>query len=134
MYKCKHFLIQEIVPKHIYDKWGDKAWMFCDEQLAVSLDQVREYAGPCLINNWHTGGKFQWRGMRTKECPEYSELSMHTYFKAADVTPLTKTVEEVRAYVLANPVKFPYITGIELEVSWFHFDCRNTDQYYQFKK
>lgn len=58
MYKCKHFKIQELVSPIVYNQWGDKAWMFFDEDVLQDLDTIREtYGSPIIINNWATGLK-----------------------------------------------------------------------------
>ena len=58
MHKCKHFKIQELVSPIVYSQWGDKAWMFFDEDVLQDLDTIREtYGSPIIINNWATGLK-----------------------------------------------------------------------------
>ena len=58
MYKCKHFKIQELVSPIVYSQWGDKAWMFFDEDVLQDLDTIREtYGSPIIINDWAKGLK-----------------------------------------------------------------------------
>lgn len=58
VYRCTHFSIKELVSPIVYNKWGDKAWMFFDEDVLQDLDTIREtYGSPIIINNWATGLK-----------------------------------------------------------------------------
>lgn len=126
MYQCRHFDIQELVPPHIYEAMGDKAWELLDERSLITIDALRDHFGPIIINDWHSGGNRKWSGLRTPASPYYSETSQHSYGRAFDCLFLQVSIEKVRQEVLrTRAVKFPYITGIELNVSWFHFDVRN---------
>jgi len=126
MYQCRHFVIQELVDPEIYKKRGNKAWELLDERALITLDALRDKFGPICVNNWHTGGKRKWSGLRTAESPYYSPTSQHSFGRAFDCVPLALDVESLRSQVIRDRQKnFPYITGIELGVSWFHFDVRN---------
>lgn len=58
MYRCVFFDIKELVSPIVYNKWGNQAWMFFDEQVLKDLDYIREtYKSPIIINNWNTGLK-----------------------------------------------------------------------------
>lgn len=127
MYKCKHFIIQELVPEHIYDKRGDKAWELLDQRALITLDALRERFGYTTVNNWSMGGNREWSGLRTYNSPYFSETSQHSFGRAFDCIFQGRIAEDVRQYILANPKEFPYITSVELGTSWLHFDVRNTD-------
>lgn len=135
MYKCKYFKIQELVPEHVYAARGEKAWYLLDDRALKTLDKLRETFGPLICNSWSWGGNRKWSGLRTPESQYYSPYSQHTYGRAFDLISSQKTAEELREYVLNNQEEFPYIRGIELEVSWLHFDVGNrpTDSIYTFK-
>lgn len=122
---CKHFTIEELVPEHVYDKYGlARAKLLLDNQLLITLDQLREYFGACTINDWLWGGKFQESGFRDADCKHYSPTSQHSFGRAADCKFEFATAEEVRETVLEKKILFPYITFIEDGVNWFHFDVR----------
>ena len=127
MYKCKHFEIHELVPPHIYEKRGEKAWELLDERALITLDALRDRFGVATVNNYKFGGTRLWSGLRTPDSPYYSETSQHSLGKAFDVVFKYVQAEEVREFILNNRDLFPHVTGLELDVSWLHFDVRNTN-------
>ena len=128
MYKCEYFKIQELVPEHVYNERGDKAWELLDDRGLITLDCLHDAYGTMTVNNWMWGGSRQWSGFRTELSPYGTIYSQHRFGGAYD--PLFKyvTAEKVRQDVLNNPDWFPLITSVELDVSWFHFDTRNCDR------
>lgn len=125
MQKCKHFSLQELVPRHVYEEKGEFAWIFLDDRALITLDQLRERFGTAVVNNWCWGGSRQWSGLRTEKSPVGSAYSQHRFGRAFDVLFSEYSAADVRSYVLNNPEEFPYIKGIEKGVNWFHFDCGN---------
>ena len=127
MYKCKHFKIYELVDPVTYEIRGEKAWELLDDRALKTLDAIRDYFGvPITVNDWKWGGKRQWSGLRTAESPYYSPYSQHSFGRAFDCLVSGMAAQDVREAILKNRTKhFPYITGIELDVNWLHFDCRN---------
>lgn len=119
----QYFIIQELVPRHVYEERGEKAWELLDPRALHILYRLRETFGPVIVNDWHRGGNNQWRGFRSDQTPVGAKYSQHRYGRAFDCT-LEKPAEEVRQYILAHPEEFPYLTTIEAETSWLHFDCR----------
>jgi len=66
MYKCIHFGIKELVSPAVYNRFGESAWMFFDEDYLKELDLIREKRGSSIIiNNWATGGNLSQCGLRT---------------------------------------------------------------------
>ena len=126
MYICKHFKIHELVPPHIYEKRGEKAWELLDERALITLDALRDRFGVATVNNYKYGGDRCWSGLRTPDSPYYSETSQHSLGKAFDVIFKEVSAEKAREYILTHPNEFPYLTGLELDVTWLHFDVRNT--------
>jgi len=135
MYKCSHFIIQELVDKATYDKRGEKAWELLDEKILITIDKLRNRYGPMTINSWKWHGDRMWSGLRTKDSPYYSAYSQHTFGRAVDVIFNDITAEEVRQNILADPDHddFKYITSFEEGVSWLHIDCRNCERIKTFK-
>ena len=133
MYKCKHFKIHELVPKHIYETRGEKAWELLDERGLRTLDRLRDRFGVATVNNYIYGGGREWSGLRTKDSPYYSPTSQHSFGRAFDVIFKKVDAETVRQYILSHRNEFSYITALELDVSWLHFDVRNTDSIKVFK-
>ncbi len=131
-YKCKHFVIEELVPPQVFKDRGQKAWELLDVRALMTIDALREKFGSMTINNWKWNGDRQWSGLRTSDSPYYSPYSQHSFGRAFDCIFKDISTEEVRVYILENPEEFPYIKGIELDgtkikVSWLHFDVRNVD-------
>lgn len=127
MFKCKYFEIHELVPKHIYESRGERAWELLDERALRTLDLLRDRFGPVTVNNYAFGGSREWSGLRTAQSPYYSETSQHSFGRAFDCLFRNVQAEAVRAYILRHRDDF-YITGLELNVAWLHFDCRNADK------
>ncbi len=133
MIKAKYFSIEELVDRETFEKRGDKAWQLIDDRLIYMIDALREKFGPITINNWKTGGDREWSGLRTSKSPYYSPYSQHTFGRAADMVFKSALPDAVRMEILDNKDKYPYITGVELDISWVHIDIRNAQQYYTFK-
>jgi len=133
MYKCEYFKIQELVPRHVYDERGEKAWELLDENMLVTLDQLRRAFGSITVNNWHTGGDRQWSGLRTNDSPYGSQYSQHRFGRAADCLFNHSDVEAVRDVILSQPERFLLINSVELDTSWLHFDVRNCDRIKTYK-
>ena len=130
MYKCEYFKVHELVPPHVYDARGEKAWELLDKRLLQTLDRLRRRYGPMTVNNYYWGGDREWSGLRTSDSPYYSPYSQHTFGRAADCLFKTISVEQVRREILSTPnaPEFELIGSIELDVSWLHFDVRNCNR------
>lgn len=126
MYQCRHFIIQELVPPEVYRDRGEKAWELLDERALRTLDALRDEFGPCTVNDWHLGGKRQWSGLRTHDCGVGAKYSQHIFGRAFDCLFRNYSAQAVRDVVLRKRKSFfPYINGMELNITWFHFDTRN---------
>lgn len=126
------FLFQEIVPENIFNLFKDDPLFllnFFDERALSMLQKLRDKFGPCTVNNWLWGGANHLRGYRPLDCPIGAKRSQHKLGKAFDCSFENYTAQQVRDYVLAHPEEFPYITAIEGDVSWFHFDVRTPTWY-----
>ena len=96
-----NFYIQELVPKSIWDRWGEDSTWFISEQV-VTLAQFykdfftryykNKYKGikdvktvAIVINNWHyVKGGHQFRGFRPPDCTVGASLSQHRFCNAFD--------------------------------------------------
>ena len=125
MYTPLYFEPFELVPPDIYAKRKDQCFELIDERVLITLDILREVFGPCTINDWHWDGRFEQSGLRTPDAPEYSPTSQHTFGRAMDCKFREHSSADVRSQVIDNRLLFPYITFIEDDVDWFHFDVRN---------
>jgi hypothetical protein len=128
--KSKHFEIHELVPSVVFDKFGESSWMFVDDRLLQSIDKIKEKfpEGAMYINNYKWGMDRHWSGLRTPDFKGYSPTSQHSFGRAADCVFTKYSTDEVRKYIIENINEFPYIKGIEKNVSWLHIDVRNVDK------
>lgn len=128
MYKPRFFKVQELVPPSIYGEYGSIALRLIDDRVLMTLDQLRLTFGPCTVNDWCFGGRFEQSGLRTDECKEFSPTSQHTFGRAMDCKFSNHPSYEVREYVIKNKSTFPFIVFMETDISWFHFDVRNGER------
>ena len=138
----RNFVIQELVPRHIFLKRGLKSWQLLDWRALKTLEWVRDHLGSTTVNNWHVGGEYSQSGLRTFEFymqgqknlrPDYiakqmitDSLSQHKFGRAFDCKLKNHTAEDARKYIKNNWDLFGLNWAITLEedVSWLHFDCR----------
>jgi len=127
--KCKHFLLEQLVPPEIYNSRGESAWELLDTNALLTLDQLADAFGRITVNNWHTGGQFKESGLRLWATKTGAAFSQHKYGRGFDCKPLDVTPQFMYAEILKNPARFPFITVLEdisATPTWLHFDCRNT--------
>ena len=143
--KESNFYLQELVPKATYERFGVKSIWFLDPRLINTLQFVREYFGKAMtVNNWHSGGSFQFRGLRTDdfyykfvgnkkyESVRKGKMSQHRFGRAIDCNFSGLTPEEARTEILSNEGLFldAGMTTIEdgaFSPTWLHFDIRHTE-------
>ena len=133
--KSKYFKVHELVPKKMYEKYGEKACRYVDMRLIETIDKLKEHfnLGTMTINNYFWNGSREWSGIRTPDSPNYSYGSQHSFANAFDIVFSHYSAEEVRNYIINNPHEFPHIKGMELGVSWLHIDIRNEDEIVLFR-
>lgn len=127
MYACKHFKAYELVPKILYEKRGEKAIELLDKELLIAIDYIREKLNVSItINDWKWGGQYQYRGIRTPECAEYSITSQHPYGKALDFKASGVSAESVNKWIIEhrNDPELRAISFIEMGMTWTHIDTR----------
>jgi hypothetical protein len=127
MYIPIHFTAEELVPEAVFRDRGDQSLELIDERVLMTLDQLRDAFGTCIVNDWSWGGPYSESGLRNPECDVYSATSQHTFGRAMDCKFDHVYAEDVRKHVIAHKDTFPYIRFIEDEVDWFHFDVRNCE-------
>lgn len=128
-YKCKYFEIYELIDPDTYNKWGERAWMFFNPHALVSLDDIRKHFGRRVtVNNWKWGGPFTMRGLRPPTSTVGATFGQHRFGNGFDSDVDGVTAEEVRREIIKHKDDvFQYITCLEADVSWVHFDCRNIE-------
>lgn len=122
----------ELVPKATYDLLKDKPWriwQLFDPRALYAGDRIRKRYGKMIANTWwspalvETYGYHQFRGWRPPDCQIGSPWSQHRFGRALDLVPTEVDVEEIREDIKVG--SFQYITCIEEDVDWLHFDTRN---------
>lgn len=129
-YRCRHFELRELVDPGTFKALGERCWQLFDPRLLRTLDALRDLWGPTVINTWHTGGQFRFRGYRPPTESTGARYSQHRCGRGADMHFLEADVPRVRAHILERQDLPEYrgITCVELDVTWLHIDCRNHDK------
>jgi hypothetical protein len=130
MYKPEHFSVKELVSEKTYKQHSEASINMLDERALKTLDALRKRFGSCTINNWAWGGNFKHSGLREIEFYSSNEKflksrSQHKYGRAFDCKFKNHEAHEVRKYILEHQSEFPFITFLEVDIGWFHFDVRN---------
>ncbi len=123
------FLIQELVSPEIHAARGERAWELLDSRAVETLRALRSAFGPCVVNNWHSGGTFKESGLRGFGTATGAGYSQHKYGRAFDCKFKSVNPPEALAYVQSHRSAFPHLTVVEntsATPTWFHFDVRHT--------
>ncbi len=124
-----YFSIKEFVDRKTYYKYKEKSIWFIDKNLIIQMNQLRELFGRKItINNWAYGGRFQWRGFRTQNSPEYTPYSSHSFGRACDFDVEGLTAEQARRMIIEwykEGILISKSINLEKEVNWVHLDIRN---------
>jgi hypothetical protein len=127
-YKPINFKIEELISKTMFNRYGEKCWMFFDSRLLWTIDKIREKYGSVIINNWLWGGTFEQRGFRESNAIG-AQNSQHKFGRAVDFHLKSMNCKEMRDLIKAKPnnEEFQYITAIEdfENMNWVHIDVRN---------
>ena len=126
-----YFSIKELVCKHVFNKFGEKAWQFLDTELLHTMLVIRKSLNKAIIvNNWASGGTFMQRGCRCNLCQIPKDktvantlyMSSHINGAGVDFDVRGMTAQEVRNWITANQVLLPYPVRLEDKVTWVHLD------------
>lgn len=138
MFTCKYFKIREIISPIVYKVWGERAWMFFDEDVLKELDYIREeFGGPIVINNWAAGGTLEQCGLRSNKdklvmSKKTLYLSAHTMCKGFDLH--AGNGNHRKLYDLCYNLikegklkKFKRLENFNETLTWVHIDCFRSD-------
>lgn len=124
----KYFSLKELVPKTVYDRFGDNSWEFFTPEILSTLNDIRIlFDSIIMVNTWSWGGNFHYRGFRPIDYYEGTlSFSQHIRGNAIDFDVKWFTADEVRKELIKQKQqnKLPYLTGVEENVNWVHIDCR----------
>jgi len=128
IYTPKHFQWYEFMPKprnKAEELEFIKYWLvIMDSRLLMHADEVREFYGkPVTVNNWHSGGQFQFRGWRPPYDTTGAKYSQHRYGRAMDFD--VKGISVAQVITDARAGKFSLLKAIETGITWNHHDVRN---------
>ena len=134
--KARHFAIYELVDPITHTIYGDRAWMFFQDDTIQMLDDLWDFVKDWLgksptiwINDWEWGGQYQWSGLRTIYCKEGADRSIHRLADAFDLKiDGLKDYEALRKEIIFNQ-NHPLlrrIMRIEADTAtWLHIDRAN---------
>lgn len=138
MYKCTYYTIKELVSPVVYNQWGDRAWMFFDEDVLRDLDTIREtYRSEIIINNWARGGNLKQCGLRSNmdemvKNKKTLYLSAHCLAKGFDLHCKyghnQKLWQHVYNLILNKKLKkFKRLENLKATPTWTHCDTFQAD-------
>jgi hypothetical protein len=124
-----YFRIDELVCKHVADKFGDAAWSFFDPRLLEVLLFVREGLDKEIYVNLPDYGLYQ-RGLRCNLCSLVKDrvlcnilyCSPHVRGQAVDFSVKEMSAVSVRAWLIQHKSDLPYAIRLESSVEWVHLD------------
>ena len=122
----RYFNIKELVCPHVYEKFGERAWIFLDTMaLRLLLVLRRDILKVPLVCNTKT---LTQRGLRCNRCEIVRSktspyLSAHVTGKGFDLSTPAMSAEEMRLKIAENVDLLPCKVRIEQDVNWLHIDC-----------
>lgn len=129
----EHFVAQEFLPRATFNaimKTEDPLKEFfklVNPKIIAVAEFYRNFFGvPIIVNNWHSGGTYEYRGWRPKNCKVGAKKSQHKLGNAFDCDVKGKSAESVRTIILKNKGLF-YANGVrrlENGVTWVHTDIK----------
>lgn len=110
---------------------------FLDKESSTNLERIINIAQfvrtetklPVTINNWESGGQYQFSGYRPPQCTIGSKTSEHRVFNAIDLKIGKMTGKEMFDWAVKNANKL-YELGVRriedtsLTPTWLHLDCK----------
>lgn len=138
-YRPDHFALHELVSPGAMEAKGETCWNYFSKEFLITADQLRKIFGPTFLNTWGLptpelwGKIYRYSGYHLPGEYTRSQWSRHMFFKAGDAKFKDITAKKVREKILGfeperngyyeNKMKdqFPYITELEIGISWLHF-------------
>lgn len=128
----QHFNLEEFVPQNVFQQWGTNSIWFIDPKIIVLAEFIRTFFNkPITINNWTSGGQYNYSGFRDPDCPVGAKMSQHRFGRAIDVKVTGMTPQAVYGAILANKQVFMKAGLTTMEAiadtpTWVHCDIRQT--------
>ncbi len=127
------FDLEEFVPPQTIKLFGANAIWFVDPKIITLATAYREFFKlPVVINNWHKGGKFSYRGYRPPRVNVGAEYSQHKLGNAFDCNIGSMTEKQMFNAIKENFSFFKEfgLTTVEdyrFTPGWLHSDIRTTN-------
>jgi len=133
MYKCKHFVIKELVNPDLLKQIGEEtAWKLFDDRLLKCADMIREKYGACTVN---ANGLVDC-GLRDPQSKTGAKYSMHKIGRALDLhirsIELQYAGKKDGKIAQYNRVREQLmmlsqfdVLSFEYNISWLHIDTGN---------
>lgn len=125
-----HFQVKELVPKELYDKYGELSLRYMDSRILSCLYYIREVVQkPINVNNEN----YDSRTLRTTTSPDYKQWSGHSFGRCIDFDVVGMDAASVQRLITkdiitSTELKKLGLTGIEKDTStWTHISCENFD-------
>jgi hypothetical protein len=143
IYVPEHFKPTEFFPPNFgsfktkNEVYNREIWKYANPMVLITMDRLRSHYGRAYINTWDFSsyaidalGNHKYRGFRPRNCEVGATLSYHKFGCAVDMVFANISTESIIEDILADPFDpvFEYITCIEENVSWLHFDVRPWDK------
>jgi len=128
VYKPSYFQIYELVPAETFASVPKHIlWNLFDNRILITADWLRKRYGKAIANTWYWKGEHQYRGWRPGNCKIGAEYSQHKFGRALDLVFTEISAYDIRQNIFADPFHpdFEFITCLETNIDWLHFDCRN---------
>lgn len=125
-----------VVKSHMssYNMIKNNIWRLIDSKVIETLDLLRKRFGPVIVNDYLFGGNNKYRGYRPSieiiQNNVGTFTSQHCFGRAIDCVFKSISVDEVREDIYEQPnlACYKYISAVENNVSWLHFDVRAWDK------
>lgn len=128
----KYFDLKELVPRDVYEEYGEESIKFLDPLMIHALENVREILGvPLVCNNWALGGLRNYCGYRPKDVNIGAKNSMHKQGRAFDLVSRKMSAKDMRRILEERQYELVYPIRVEKwegngEISWLHIDNGDT--------
>lgn len=128
-----YFDLEEFVPPQIFKLFGKDSIWYIDPKIVELATAYRMFFNkPVVINNWHKGGTYSYRGYRPPRVNVGAEYSQHKSGRAFDCTIGKMTEKQMFDTIKEN---FSYFKEFGLTTmedyrftdGWIHSDVRNTN-------
>lgn len=127
-----YFFLEEFVPPQIIKMFGEKSVWFINPKIIDLATAYREHFKlPVVINDWHKGGSFKYRGYRPPRVNVGAEYSQHKLGNAFDCNIGDMSEKEMYDEIIKN---FSFFKAFGLSTiedyrftsGWLHSDVRPT--------